>query len=70
MLVRGKEGLNRYNLQKAAEKPCFHCGEELDETDPAFCWVGDTTIVMHIMCFADWMRRAQRDLNKFFGIAK
>jgi hypothetical protein len=55
-------------LPSAAKKNCFHCEKQLQKTGEIFMWLGTESIVMHIKCFADWMRRAQRDLNKHFGV--
>lgn len=69
-IVKGRDGLVKLNLPSAAKKPCFHCSNPIHKNAPIFLWVGDEPLVMHMLCLADWMRRAQRDLDKFFGLAK
>lgn len=68
MFVNGRKGLVRIGLPSAARKRCFHCEKQLSENKPLFVWNGAEPLVMHALCFADWLRRAQVDFNRFFGV--
>lgn len=69
-IVKGRDGLVQLGLPAAAKKRCFHCEKPLHKTKPIFFWFGAETLVMHMPCFADWIRRAQRDLDKHYGIVR
>jgi hypothetical protein len=64
VLVKGRKGLVEIGLPSVAKKPCFHCDKQL-QNKTLFFWFGSEPLVMHALCFADWMRRAQRDLDNF-----
>lgn len=68
MIVNGQLGLIELNLESTAGKPCFHCSNPLDWEGATFLWMGVDPLVMHILCLADWLRRAQKDRDKFFGV--
>lgn len=67
-IVNGQFGLVEINLETTALKPCFHCSKPLEWEGPTFLWMGSEPLVMHMLCLADWLRRAERDRDRFFGV--
>lgn len=68
-ILNGRTGLVEAGLPSAAKKPCFDCGRPLHRKDPTFAWCGsDDTLVMHMTCLPNFLRRATKDRDKFFGV--